>query len=252
MAKKHETLTSQFGPAPHLFALPGKVWGTAIDADYHERTLDRMLDIPEFLRSKRGRLTREQVAALNSASIAWAPFRDYSQPAEPKPDPKLYVGNPDKQVAVSAKGIEGVTRYDSMEAFKAAHDFATFPVARTVEFESEIVISCNAKPWAKPKERVAKAPRQARDFSQPDAPGKAVKRDSVVGRTLAMLLTGTHTFETIVANTKVRSGDPAAEVKHHMRFVLFRNHGVGHKEVGGKLVAVLPSGFDKTSIFKEK
>jgi len=179
----------------------------------------------------------------------------------------IFVDNraaPVEVVYNAPKGKAGtilLRRFADMAEFEKDHDFKTYPVRQTVCNQNLTVIQVNPKPWAARVESThndgspptAAQERKARDFSQPDSAGKPVTAGSSLGIILEFMLAGDKTMEQIVKDSGVEGGVVSAEDKvfHRIRFVLFRQHGVGHK-VGadGKVSAMLPSGFDKKSIFK--
>lgn len=217
--------------------------------------------IPDRL-VRKDRLSDEQVATLTSPTVSWAKFRDYSeQPMKPRLP--IYVANEAAPVLVTVRDKNGprtLARYASMKEFEEHHNFADYPASKSISSQEETLIFVGAKPWAAAKEAAAqggggpKEPRikLARDFSEPDAPGKAIARDSSLAKILRLMMRGDKTVEQIVKESGVEGGVVSAEDKviHRMRFVLFRQHGVGHRVIDGRVSAVLPTGFDKESIFK--
>lgn len=242
---------------------------TTLDAGYHERTLQRLMILPPFLRRKGEPMNPTQVANLISPNRSWAPFRDhkseeYKEAKRQRERTKVFVADRELPVVVSVRGQDGIlARHPSMDVFEAEHDFGTYPVTTTADLDGETVVVVTAKPWAKKmvvsgihddaKDHPAPAkPRVQRDFSQPDAAGKPVSATSSLGTILRLMLAGDRTVEEIVVESGVEGGVVSAEDKvlHRIRFVLFRHHGVGHTITDGKVSAVLPSGFDGKTIFK--
>lgn len=214
------------------------------------------LAIPAFLKRTGPRLTNEQARRLVSPAREWAPIRKLAD-CTPKPVAPTVVSNAALPVKVQIKGKEAgsvlLAQYPDFAAFTAQHDAKTYPVKGSAIMDGHTVVLVSAKPWAGKKvEKKEPTERKVRDFSQPDSLGKPVKRESSLGRILGLMIEGKWTLEEIIAKSGVEGGVLGADEKviHRMRFVLFRSHGIGHSVKDGIVKAVVPSGFDKGSIFK--
>lgn len=174
------------------------------------------------------------------------------------------VPNPDKP----KDEIVVLQQYSNMAEFELVHDHKIYPVKPNLTKcnKNLTMIFVQPKPWtdkitvpginddASPATAAqVKREKKVRDFSQPDAPGKPVADGSSLAAILRLMLQGNKTMDEIVRDSGVEGGVLSAEDKvlHRIKFVLFRQHGVGHTvNAAGHVNAVLPSGFDAKTMFK--
>lgn len=224
---------------------------------------------PAFLRLPRpdfkAPLPAFVVADRVGGSHQWAAARDYSMEGIMARIDALIV-NKEAPVSVWARDEKRIefdcyadfeTWYrPSIGRFLGANSQATFTDIALDEYKPPATETRAAKPGRKPRgpkaegEAKPKRERTAKTFDKAGE-GKPVSEGSSLAAILRLMIAGKHTMDEIIEKSGVEGGVLSAEDKvlHRIRFVLFRQHGVGHTiDDKGIVRAVLP--MDEKAMFK--